>query len=65
VRRPRAVVPRVHLPQLVLAHQLQRRLVRRRVVLDRNLSRLQFICTQLPKEWWCLSVCHLELCRWA
>ena len=28
------------LPQLVPAHQLQRRLVRRRVVLDRNLSRL-------------------------
>ena len=39
MRHPGAVVARPHLAQLVCAHLLERRLVRRRIVLDRNLRR--------------------------
>uniref|UniRef100_A0A0E0KS34 Uncharacterized protein n=1 Tax=Oryza punctata TaxID=4537 RepID=A0A0E0KS34_ORYPU len=50
VRRPRPVVPGAHLPQLVLPHQLQRRLVRCRVVLDRDLRRLHHISNRLVNQ---------------
>ena len=39
VGHPCSVVPRAHLAQLVGAHAIQRRLVRDRIVLDRDLGR--------------------------